>query len=285
MKFSIIILAIFCMVFASAQTMEQVKLNHDEMMKHFGDAAFLAGKHYYITNLEFSGSENKQASWSSYTSVYISGNEFSAYHEVGKKQVYMSGLFENDKENLGLLITNKIKTDEKINTFQYKVTFRTQGKMGVDVELNREMTDIDIDLNKLITCVLQYAPQIYPLVLSCFQEPNVENCLIKLLPQFVEVYQCVFGKEMASELPKGISQINKNWSLSKSTLFQYIELSNLNIIDRQIKISNYSQNLTYLQVGSEIIGSNVLKVYIVRATYYGTSFSCSGTITLVCQSR
>jgi hypothetical protein len=260
---------------------DQIRAGHDEFLKYTGDHKFLNGQHYSMHTLNVSGNQKLLGT----SSVYVDGNDFSFYMEAGKTKVntVVSSLRSEEKQVLD--ITHKTMQEQKVHTLKYKIVFPFKEKMGVYVEVDQEASDIKIDIQKVITCVLKYAPEIYPLVMKCIQETNVTNCILNLIKPLTEVYHCIFEQTSAVQLPRGISEVKKSWSLSNNKLYQYIEIGNLNVIDKQVRITNYSSNITYLQVGADFIGSGVLKVYVVKATWMGSGgFSASGYVNLVCQN-
>jgi len=261
---------------------EQVRTNHDEILKFSGDQKFLTGQHYYMNSMTVTADQKS----TSVSSVYVSGNDFSFYSESSKNKVNTVVSTARGQDSVNMDVTHKMKQEDKVYTLKYRILFSQKDKSGVQVELDKEATDIKIDWLKITECVLKYAPEIYPLIVKCLQEPNVSTCILQLIQPMTNVYQCIFGKtELPEQLPRGISEVKKSWSLSKTTLAQYIELGNLNVIDKQIRITNYSSNITYLQVGADVIGNGVLKVYVVKATWMGTgSFSASGYVNLICQN-
>jgi len=261
---------------------EQVRAGHDEFLKYLGHKELTTGQHYVVYSFNLDGNQKNTLE----TSVYIMGNDFSFYMEGSREKANTFVSTSKTEENVTLDITHNIKRDDAVHTLKYQIVFDVKTQNGFHVEMDQPASDIKIDWQKVISCVFKLAPEIYPQVMKCLQEPNVGNCILNLIQPLTELYRCIFQQNLESvQLPRSIKEVVKSWSLSRDTTATYIEIGSLNVIDKRVKIERWSSNILYLQVTADMIGNGVVKVYLVKAQWAGTgSWSASGIVTLICQN-
>lgn len=274
--FILIIAMIFVPVFA--QTKEEIKANHEKMLKYNGEYRFLNGKHYGMVDVNFKSEAGKNISWQTHYSIYALKDAIAAYtqNKISSKYIIVTVKKLAEKKFQFTVIMKKTVAG-KTMTLKYIIVTEA-GNIKVDID--KHISDIRIDYDKIIKCVLQYGPELYDLVKGCFSAPNVENCLLKFLEPASNVYKCVFGKESVPPT-RGVGYLNKSWSFSKSNMSKYIEAGNVNVIDHTMQIQSYSSNILYLKVGVTPLAGGVYKAHVVRAQYMGTNFSCRGVLKLV----
>jgi len=273
---------LFCICLTPA--FADLKSDHETMIRFFGDAQFLKGEHTTLTKMSIS-LDGKQSTFSD-ISVYTLEKAFCAYKANKQEQIYIVASLVKKEEQVQICIENKVRKEEKVYAAEYVVTLKESPHFAIEVELGAER-DLKIDLQKLIDCVLQYAPKIYPLVKECLATMNLQ-CLLKLVTPLLDVYQCLFPPK--SSIPDEISRqlVSRylNWGLNRSQWCFYQEIDKLVegliVIDSALGTTYWSPNIIQGRVDHMLMGSNVVKVWCA-VDFFGDNFAINGFIQFICK--
>lgn len=253
----------------AAQDNTLLKKNHEKMIQYSGDKHFLKGQHYFAVSNNIP------------VSVFTVKNQRSIYTETKESKFYRVIEAKTAKNKTTLSFSEKIAKGQRIYTMRYNITFIVSGKSsGYFVMLDEESDFIatKIDKQKVLSCILKYAAQLYQPVLKCFQQTNFMEC-IKILQPAIEVYNCITGTK--SETVFHIPVKNKNraiitktiyfsWSWGYSTPLKskpvYVEMPHTIIGFDSVSLSG-CKNAWNIIISGNVIGNNVAAVSLAKVSY------------------
>ena len=180
------ILCIFIVALATVATFADVnRINdsHKDYILYFGDAEFLEGKSEIVVT------RNKEA-----MSVYKTANGFCTFQMKENHSEYITCKATQKDNVLSIHFANRKITGRTTQTVAYKIEVKIEkDNFGMNVSLDKNLTDIRPDFWKVLECVGQYAPHLIGAIQNCKNSGDFIQCVLDLIDPASNLFKCIFG--------------------------------------------------------------------------------------------
>jgi len=161
-----------------------VKDRHRQQLLNFGDVELTDGDHLYFFR--------KDTNFPS--SIFTHKNSFAYYCESAEDKTYIKCTAQKKDQRIDLQFINKYNKNDVVRTLEYTIHFDISKEMNIRASINEDTTDVRADFTHILGCILQFAPQIFPIILKCKDSSDIVKCVLDVVPPASELLKCILKK-------------------------------------------------------------------------------------------